>query len=234
MPFLSDRFSFVEYQWTNLWWPTLILKERPNIVINEIAERHLSEEFYDHVPVFLQRGNVQTEADSDNVVQRAHIKNELSSHDALQKQTGLATKTVTFDDKFELLSMSAQPNNKGLLLKLLWHAKKPVQLKYTIGVHCLDSKEKFVGGADYEPDILARNVSGGSTWVDTVQIPKRALGQAKKLGITMFKKNTESLYSVDSDGVKWGARYVSEIKDLQNNERNFEKTYIASGGTLPM
>jgi hypothetical protein len=47
---LSEHFRFCEYQWTNEFHPIELLTEKPNVVINEIAERHLYEEFHEHIP----------------------------------------------------------------------------------------------------------------------------------------------------------------------------------------
>jgi hypothetical protein len=47
---LSEHFRFCEYQWTNDFHPQEILEEKPDVLIDEIAERHLYEEFHEHVP----------------------------------------------------------------------------------------------------------------------------------------------------------------------------------------
>jgi hypothetical protein len=49
---LSEHFRFCEYQWTNDFHPQEILEEKPDVLIDEIAERHLCEEFHEHVPAF--------------------------------------------------------------------------------------------------------------------------------------------------------------------------------------
>jgi hypothetical protein len=47
---LSEHFRFCEYQWTNDFHPQEILEEKPDVLIDEIAERHLYEEFHEHMP----------------------------------------------------------------------------------------------------------------------------------------------------------------------------------------
>jgi hypothetical protein len=53
-------------------------------------------------------------------------------------------------------------NHKGTILELRWRSKQPIKLDYTVGLHCLDSEKKTVGGADYQPDILQREMAQGA------------------------------------------------------------------------
>jgi hypothetical protein len=65
---LSEHFRFCEYQWTNDFHPQEILEEKPDVLIDEIAERHLYEEFHEHVPPdILQREMAQGAEWTDTV-----------------------------------------------------------------------------------------------------------------------------------------------------------------------
>jgi len=219
VPYLSGSFSFTEYQWTNLFLPDAVLEEKPNIVINEIAERHLSDFFYDHVPLFLTRDG------SPEPANQVMAKGPQSPIPA-------GGQTISFADKFALLSLTATPNEEGLLLKLLWQAKKPAKLEYAVGVSCLNNDQQEFAHYDYHPDILARDVEAGSTWLDTVQVPPYMLPLTETIRISMYRNNKGKIHTLDCDGATAGATFVAfTVKDLEKNSKSFEQTYVANGGS---
>lgn len=179
---LSEHFRFTEFQWTNEFHPHEILAEKPDIVIDEIAERHLYEEFHEHVP--------------STAVWRP-----------------LLVPNCSFDNKIKLIGMSASRDNKGTILKLCWRCVQSLKLDYTVGVHCLDSNRKVVGGADYQPDILQRELRSGTEWTDTVAIPNRELKEATQVGILTYHPGKETMHC-DAPNCDWNTRYIVPIENL--------------------
>jgi alginate O-acetyltransferase complex protein AlgJ len=178
---LSEHFRFCEFQWTNQFYPQEILKEKPNVVVNEIAERHLYEELHEHVP-------------------------EITPD-------GAATEVVcSYGNKLALVGLSAKQTYKGVVLKLRWQSKEPIKLDYAVGLHCFTSEKKVVGAADYQPDIIQRELGKGSLWTDTVLIPNRELKGATQFGISVYHPGKETL-TCDAQGSAWGTALVKPFSE---------------------
>ena len=199
---LSEHFRFCEYQWTNSFNPQAILDEHPDIVINEIAERHLYEEFHEHVPSF-----VHTSEDTKPI--------------------------CTFGGKFELVGITVQKRCNRTTLKLLWHNRQPVKLDYVIGIHCIDSRQKLAGGADYSPDILQRTVPANSTWLDTIKIPDREIQNAENLGVLVYHPSKDTL-TCDAVNADWNSRYVVSLNDLITKPSTVIEQIAANGTSPPL
>jgi alginate O-acetyltransferase complex protein AlgJ len=198
---LSEHFGYTEFQWTNNFQAEQILGVHPDVLINEIAERHLYEEFHEHVPQF-----VTASTPSD-----------------------ITTKPIcSFGDKFDLVGMTSEKTYKGAVLKLTWRSKQPVNLDYLVGLQCLNTQNKLTGGANYEPDILHREVAANSEWVDTVYLADRELNDATTLGVLVYQKGKPEL-TCSIPGTTWDKRYEVSLSDLKHDSSTTER--IAEGGS---
>jgi alginate O-acetyltransferase complex protein AlgJ len=181
---LSEHFRFCEFQWTNNFHPQEILQEKPDILINEIAERHLYEEFHEHVP------------------------------DIIHSESSV-TPICSYGDKLALVSLAGTKKFNGIMLKLHWRSRQAMGLNYTVGIHCLNSESKVVGGADYQPDILRREVDKDMEWTDTAFIPDRELKKATHLGIFIYYPGKQTVLC-DAPQSASGTSLVKRISEFVN------------------
>ena len=198
---VSEHFSYTEFQWTNHFRPEQIAASHPNVIINEIAERHLYEEFYEHVPTF-NTPNSSTAAARNGI--------------------------CAFGDNFDLVGLTAEKLATGAVLRLKWRSKMNVKLDYTIGLQCLSQQGKLTGGADYEPDLLHRQITRGTTWTDTVFVADRELKNASTLGILVYRKGENQLVC-STPGRAWDKRYEVTLSRI-TPEPSSRESIAESGG----
>lgn len=200
---LSEHFSYTEFQWTNHFQPEAIVGVHPDVIINEIAERHLYEEFHEHVPEF----------------------------DTKNAPYAMPTNVVCgFGDKFELVDLFSEKTYNGIVLKLKWRSKQPAQLDYMVSLHCLNVQNKLTGGADYEPDILHRSVPANTEWTDTVFLADRELRDAATLGVLVYKQGKEQL-TCSKPGATWEKRFEVSIDDLKPETSSTARIAESNGAT---
>ncbi|HEY9680495.1 MAG TPA: hypothetical protein V6C86_02790 [Oculatellaceae cyanobacterium] len=197
---LSEHFRYTEFQWTNRFQPEAIVGVQPDVIVNEIAERHLYEDFQEHVPEFIT-----------------------------SKPASTPDKSVcSFGNKLDLINLVSERTCDGIVLKLSWRSKQPIRLDYTVGLQCLNPQKKLTGGADYEPDILHRDVSANSEWTDTVHIADRELHDATTLGVIVYHKSKDPL-TCSTPGATWDKRFEIAFKDLKLD--TISTSQIAEGGS---
>ena len=119
----------------------------------------------------------------------------------------------SYGNKIELMGLAATKNYKGTILELRWRSKQPIKLDYTVGLHCLDSEKKTAGGADYQPDILQREMAQGAEWTDTVAISNRELKGATQLGVSIYRPGKETMLC-DAPNSDWNTRFVIPFSNL--------------------
>ncbi|HEY9755263.1 MAG TPA: hypothetical protein V6C97_08880 [Oculatellaceae cyanobacterium] len=196
---LSEHFSYTEFQWTNHFQPEPIIGVKPDVLINEIAERHLYEEFHEHVPQFAVTPSV------------------------------VPTNTIcNFGNKFQLVNLKSENTYDGMVLKLTWRSKQPVELNYIVGLQCLNAQGKLTGGSDYEPDILHRSVPANSEWIDTVHIAGREFRDATTLGLLVYQQGKDPL-TCSMPGSIWDKRFELSLSDLKPDSLSTAR--IAEGGS---
>jgi alginate O-acetyltransferase complex protein AlgJ len=121
LPYLSERFSFSEYHAVHTLSPKVIFERKPDVVIDEIAERHLYDRSPESVPLFIS-GEVDTEHDNLN---------------------------VDFGDRLKLKSVWSRWTNNGLLVQMLWVTKKEQILDTAIEVSASSGKVSCVHEQDF-------------------------------------------------------------------------------------
>jgi alginate O-acetyltransferase complex protein AlgJ len=119
--YLAERFSFSEYHAVHTLSPKVIFKQKPDIVIDEIAERHLYDRSPESVPLFIL-GNVDN---PDNAV------------------------NADFGDRLKLKSVWSRWTKNGLFVQLLWVTKKEQRLDTTVEISASSSKIPSVHEQDF-------------------------------------------------------------------------------------
>jgi alginate O-acetyltransferase complex protein AlgJ len=169
MSYLAQRFSFVEYQLSREMPLAVVDSEKPNIVIDEIAERHLYDRDPDNVPMF--------------------VSPEL----AKKLKSNFLQPLATFAENFVLEAASCRKTESSYCVKLLWRSKVQARLDYTVGIHAVDlaarTTERFI---EYRQDCFSPMVAPNSHWVDEVAIARRPGMSADHLAI-MLQRNSQIL-----------------------------------------
>lgn len=105
---------------------------------------------------------------------------------------------IRFGNSFQLNGILFD-NAKGPLLKLVWESLVPIQLKYKVAVHFLDSQKKIVSQADfYQSKNRVGKVKAHTFWEDSINlstIPKNVCF----IGLALFLEKEKKLLSI-SDG----------------------------------
>jgi len=118
-PYLAEKFSFSEFYLARLLVPEVILGEKPDVVIDEIAERHLYDRDFENVPAF-----------SDQPASQATLQE--------------SEKVATFQNQWELLAVKANIFKRSMGVELHWRAQKDGKLNDRVQVTLLNGKTKEV------------------------------------------------------------------------------------------
>ncbi len=203
MPFLSQRFRFSEYQLIRQMDPKELFAEKPDLVIDEIAERHLYDREPENVPAFVKPN---TDAD-DTLTQKA---------DAL----------TTFGGKFELRDVGIIPTDSGWTVKLLWRSKDKEKLDYTVAVHALNAAREEAGNEDYRQDCFKREVSASTEWIDTVPIQIKSGLHPTQLGIMVYSKPS-AILPCASKNADWQIRLRIPLQTAIDEQHKFARACVA-------
>ncbi len=184
-PILSERFSYVEYNWTHEFDLKAIIAAKPNVVIEELAERHLFEGYPDNIPMFLERDS-ENVRDGQSRTSLADRSNAYQAHpQALKRQNGSICK---FGERFDVQIAKPKRTTSGVFLKFLWHSNADQKLDYKYAFTCLDDGGKILGGHDdMAQDICCRKVQKGEEWSDEIEIPAVDLNGCTQIGLVLYK-----------------------------------------------
>jgi alginate O-acetyltransferase complex protein AlgJ len=163
-PYFADKFSFSEFYLARLLLPEVVLGEKPDVVIDEIAERHLYDRGFDNIPTFSSTHGV--------------------------KQVGPPkSKIASFQSKWQLLCVKTKAFERSLGIELHWQALIDGKLDDRVQVCLLDAKTKEIKGVtDYRQDSFARPVKAGDEWVDVVPVKAGGNDSFDQIGIMVIGK----------------------------------------------
>jgi hypothetical protein len=166
-PYLAEKFKSSEFFVCHELIPNVVLKERPDVVVEELAERHLTDREVENVPAFL------------------HL---------LDGQGRPASKICSFGDTVELIEAAVTHSDAGLAVNLIWHAKAATKLDALVCLHALDATcRQELGTFGYVQDFLKRDVAAGQYWLDRVEIADRRAINAQQLGIVVSRADGTQL-----------------------------------------
>ncbi len=191
-PYLSQKFSYAEYQFAGYPLPALVFSQKPdiapNIVIEELCERYIYER-EPGVTTFLG-----------------------PPPDSIRTQP--LKPLATFDGKLVLESIHCTDDESGLIAKLVWHSKDKVKLDKMVRVHLIDSRtKKSPMYIDYRQDLFERTVEANSRWVDTVSVPKVPDQKTDQFGVLILRDSTHFLNCV-AEHQDYNVRVAIPIKEL--------------------
>jgi alginate O-acetyltransferase complex protein AlgJ len=196
-PFIAERFHFAEFQWTHQFIPKLILAEKPDVVIDEIAERHLYDNEADNVPDFLIVGKPASTA------QTAPVPGDRKIGETVVDKFNLPV-LANYSDRVELLDVTRQASKNELVLKLHWRSPIKQKLDLEVGIHALRADGEIVSTRDYPQDGFRREVEAGSEWLDTLAFPRNKLVDATQLGVVVYPNDTKACLPATAKKTDWG------------------------------
>jgi hypothetical protein len=164
-PYLAEKFSFSEFYLARLLVPEVIFGEKPDVVIDEIAERHLYDRDFENIPSFLRPPEPQANlGESENV--------------------------GTFQNQWQLLTVKANIFKRSMEIKLHWRAQKDGKLNDRVLVTLLNSKTKEVKGVtEYRQDSFTHSVKAEQEWVDSVPVTFFSNADFDQIGIMVINES---------------------------------------------
>lgn len=197
IPLFAERASFTEFHWSNRLIAPQVLAQKPDLVVDEMAERHLYDHEPENIPQFLL---------SKTIAAGGVERPPASSYKAV---------LANFDHQFELTNIVVSPSKSGLLVKLQWRSLTEQVLKRRVSVHAMSDAGVVLAQAEYDQDAFARTIPAFSEWTDTVEIPRSRGLKITQLGINLHSTDGNCMAAVAAK-TDWGtARVLLGLKDLE-------------------
>jgi alginate O-acetyltransferase complex protein AlgJ len=192
-PFLSNRCRSIQYHSTHVFNTTDILKIKPDVVIEEIAEHHLFDYEPDNVPV-----TASTTDDTDHF------------------------EAAIFGDGLILKDVAAKSTVSGLAVRFHWRANKKIKRNMKIGIHQLDDHGQSMNVYDFYQDTTQSEVLPGTEWIDTVEIPTCSTTPSN-LGVLVYNDDSfHASLPVNTKKSDWGGiRAVFSLDELEKTSGSF-------------
>ena len=187
LPFLSNRCRSIAYHATHVFNQKEVLKQSPDLVVEEIAEHHLFDYEPDNLPV-----PTSTTYDVNN------------------------SNVAIFGDDLILKDAAAKPTVSGLAVRLHWKAQKKIKRNMKICIHQLDNDGRSINIYDFYQDSTQSEVPTGTEWIDTVEIPKCS-SIPSNLGILVYNDDfTHASLPVNTKKSDWGGiRAIFPLAELE-------------------
>jgi hypothetical protein len=189
IPFLAERGSFTEFHWNHRLMAPLVLAQKPDLVVDEMAERHLYKYEPENAPEF-----------SINKSGVGQGKNVLAN----------------FGGTFELKKVLVRSTKAGVLVSIKWRSLSEQVLDRKIALHFMTDAGASLATKEYDQDALGRTVPAFSEWTDTIQIPHANQPKITQLGVNLHSGSGISMDAV-ANKTDWGkGRVLLNLKDLEN------------------
>jgi alginate O-acetyltransferase complex protein AlgJ len=205
-PFLSERFSNAKYYWSQAMPVQMLLESKPNVVIEEMAERHLYElgdsdgMAFGTWPYYPVRQNVHSLAGTE----------EGSKHyTALPLDPSMK---ATFANGLEIDGVSAVLTGDKLSCTLDWKALSDQIPNEVLTLHVLDGQNRTIAAANYPQNPSYLSFVRGDRWTDAISINCNGSKKPVRLGIAMYK-TSDVFTRVQANNSDWqGFRALFPIK----------------------
>lgn len=136
-----------------------MLTEKPDVVIDEIAERHLFDRGFDNVAEML--------FDKHSRLSEPHV--------------------AIFENRFQLLAVRPVLYKRCAQVQLHWRALAPEKLRNHVQISLLGTENKEVLGAtEYQQDMQERTVKAGEEWIDYVPVNLFHVQNPNRVGVMLL------------------------------------------------
>jgi hypothetical protein len=209
MKFMSELASQSTFQFFRDFGSREILETKPNIVIEEMVERHLYDLEFERCP------------ESVNLLRETSNK-YATIGDSVGKPT-----FANFDDKLEIVDFVATPNKSGVAVRILWRAKAPVNLDGIVLLNVWDrSRKRSLLYVERQQDFLKRHMKTGDCWLDTFDLKtkKEAVNQDMSLSVSIVSGN-KKFTMVSSKEMAWSGGGVYLPLSQSNSYAQFDSLF---------
>jgi len=191
IPFLAEKARFSEFHWNHSLMAPLVLAQKPDLVVDEMAERHLYNFEPENAPLF---SIDKTGTNSGNGI------------------------VANFENTFELKSVVVRPSGTRMVVQLRWRSLREQVFNRRICLYALSDAGLALESKEYDQDALGRTVPAFSQWTDTVEIrcPNRL--KITQLGINVHSNDGKSMAALAKKTDWEKDRVLFSLKDLE--ERN--------------
>jgi alginate O-acetyltransferase complex protein AlgJ len=200
-PFLSERFSYAKYYWSEAMPVRMLFEAKPNVVIEETAERHLYDlgildgMAFGTWPYHPVQQDIHTLTGTEDGAKTDHAQSAVSSNNAV-----FANK-IALDGVFALLTNNKLTGNK-LTCRLDWRALSDQTPNQVLTLHVLDAENKTIAAADYPQNPSYLTFAAGDKWTDKTSIEWKGSRKPVRLGIAMHKTR-EVFTRVQANNCDW-------------------------------
>jgi alginate O-acetyltransferase complex protein AlgJ len=196
-PFLSERFSYAKYFWSEAMPVRMLLAAKPHVVIEETAERHLYDlgildgMAFGTWPFHPVRQDVHILTSTENGAKTKYDQLAASSHSAPSSHDAASSNDAVFANKIALDGVSAVLTNdkltgNKLTCRLDWRALSDQTPNQVLTLHVLDAENKTIAAADYPQNPSYLTFAAGDRWTDKVSIDWKSPRKPVRLGIAMY------------------------------------------------
>jgi alginate O-acetyltransferase complex protein AlgJ len=186
IPFLAEKSSFSEFHWSHRLIAPLVLGQKPDLVVDEMAERHL----YDYEP--------------ENAPQFSVNKSLGNGGNIL----------ANFDSTFELQNVVVRPSKTGMVVQLQWRSLSKQTLTRRVCLHAMSSSGVVLANNEFDQDAFGRTIPAFSQWTDVVEIPRTHGLKVTQLGINLHA-NDGTCMPAAATKTDWETnRVLLSLKDL--------------------
>ena len=207
MPMIAELCRDVQFHWTQEFPTAKILEQKPDLFIEEMAERHLFDTDPPNVPELVEITRKTTFADA--------TIGDGAGHPAI----------ASFNDKVELVDAAINKTDDGYCAKLLWRADCNQELDKSIEVRIVDKDGKEICKKHYRQDILDRKVKTGDAWIDTIDLESKSLPAEARFAVVLIDP-TSGLMPVQAKYSDWSStRVLVDAVSLAKNWQSFEQNY---------
>jgi alginate O-acetyltransferase complex protein AlgJ len=260
-PYLADRMRFTEIHWAHDFSPDLLVSQKPEVVIEEIVERHLIDYPPDCIATLIKSSNAQPEpaptaarsASSetslgavshglprkvperipDGVARRAAETSPDTTREAAREAVPGAT-LATFGQSFELKNLSARRHENTLTLKLIWRSKVSQKLDGSVNLWLLSDKNKPLCEFDFWLDRYKKEVQAGDEFVTTVEIPANELGKATRIAMVTIPWQKFALPVVAQNTDMGNYRLLLPLRAAEERGEVSDQFVADSGGKIAL
>jgi alginate O-acetyltransferase complex protein AlgJ len=209
-PYLVDRLRFAEIHWAHDFPPDLLVSQKPEVVIEEIVERHLLDYPPDCIATLVKNSDIG--------------RGETAAHATL----------ATFGKSFELKTLSARRHENALTLKLLWRSKIAQKLDGSVNLWLLSDENKPLCEFDFWLDRYKKEVQAGEEFVTTVEIPTNDLEKATRIAMVTIPWQQFALPVVAKNSDMGNYRLLLPLREAEERGEVGDQFVADSGGKIAL
>jgi alginate O-acetyltransferase complex protein AlgJ len=206
-PFLSERCSYAKYYWSEAMPVRMLFEAKPNVVIEETAERHLYDlgildgMAFGTWPYHPVRQDIHALNSIEYGAKTGHAQPAASFHNTASSSNAVFANKIALDSVSTALTDNKLTGNK-LVCRLDWRALSDQTPNQVLTLHVLDAENNTIAAADYPQNPSYLTFAAGDKWTDKISIDWKSPRKPMRLGIAMYKTR-EVFTRVQANNSDW-------------------------------